>query len=42
MTEFSESKKRVVPREAIEAALLVIVFFIAARVWPTQDLLEDK
>jgi hypothetical protein len=42
MTKDSESKKRGVPREVIEAALLIIVFFIAACVWPVGDLLEGE
>jgi len=42
MTENSESKKRVVPREVIETALLVIVFFIAGLFWPPRDLLEEE
>jgi len=42
MTKDSEKQNCVVPREVIEAALLLIAFVIAEWIWPVGDLLEGE
>jgi hypothetical protein len=42
MKKDSGSGKFCLPCEAIEAALLLIVFVIAGLFWPPRDLLEEE